>query len=118
MRASARQDVRGDADRGDQRGAADCSDKERLCRIRGDGDGERRARLGPRRRLRDEKPWPLHGPPNERGLDVEERVRLERRQLRERMLAQLGADEHELGGERLGNRDAHVTGFGIPVHRP
>ena len=118
MHASARENVRGDADRRDQCDAANCPDEKRFRRICGGGDGERRTRLGPRRRLHDEEPWLFDRPPNGQRLDVERRVRVERRQLRERMLAQLGADERELGGEGLGNRDAHATGFGIPVHRP
>jgi len=124
MRASAREDVGGDADRGDQRSAADCPEEERFGRIGGNGDRERRApRPGTRRRLlrrrlHDDGACPLDGRLGRTPVDGEERVRIERRQLRERTLAQLGADEHELRGEGLGNRDAHSTRFGIRVHRP
>ena len=119
IRASASEDVCGDADSGDQRSAANRSEQERFGRIGGDGDRKRRTRPEPNpRRLGDEEWRSCHSTNDRAALHLEERIRVDRRQLRERTLAQLGAHEHELRGERLGNRDAHSTRFGIPVHRP
>ncbi len=117
MLPSAREDVRGDADRSDQRCAANCSEEQRFGRVRGDGDWERRAgRRSPW--LDDKEPWRLHGWRGGMGVDVEERVGVERRQQCERTFAQLGADECELGRNRVGYREAHAPAFGIRPAKP
>jgi hypothetical protein len=88
-------------DRGGEACRTQCSEYEGLRGIRGDGDGERCALL-----WLDEDETPTLerdarrlGRERCRGLrvDLEQRVGIDRRQKPQCLLAQLGADEHELG---------------------